>query len=106
MKLYVGNLSFFTSEETLTEVFEEFGEVRDCYIPQDVERGGSRGFGFITMDPEAANEAIDALNGCELDGRPISVNEAMAKRKNPREYDGNDGDDWYNEKAEADDFEA
>eukprot|EP00428_Durinskia_dybowskii_P024563 CAMPEP_0170232902 /NCGR_PEP_ID=MMETSP0116_2-20130129/16193_1 /TAXON_ID=400756 /ORGANISM="Durinskia baltica, Strain CSIRO CS-38" /LENGTH=363 /DNA_ID=CAMNT_0010483689 /DNA_START=119 /DNA_END=1210 /DNA_ORIENTATION=+ len=97
-KLYVGNLAFFTSEETLTEVFEEFGQVYDCYIPQDPERGGSRGFGFITMEEAAAIEAIDALDGCELEGRIIAVNEAQIRRKNSREYqknrdDNNDDDE-------------
>lgn len=53
----------------------------DCYIPEDPERGGSRGFGFITMDPDAANEAIDSLDGIELDGRMIAVNEARSKRE-------------------------
>ena len=80
-KLYVGNLSFYTNEDTLAEVFEEFGDVYDCYIPEDPERGGSRGFGFITMDPDAANEAIDSLDGIELDGRMIAVNEARSKRE-------------------------
>jgi len=97
-KLYVGNLAFFTNEETLTEVFEEFGQVYDCYIPQDSERGGSRGFGFITMEDDAAIEAIDALDGCELDGRIIAVNEAQLRRKNakefPRNRDGNNNEDF------------
>lgn len=85
-KLYVGNLSFDTNEETLVEVFEEFGDVYDCYIPQDQERGGSRGFGFITMDADASNEAVDALDGCELDGRIIAVNPAKTKGA-PRKFD-------------------
>ena len=69
----------------------------DCYIPQDTERGGSRGFGFITMEESAALEAIDALDGCELEGRIIAVNEAQIRRKNSKEFqkdrDDNDGDD-------------
>jgi len=97
-KLYVGNLSFYTTEETLTEVFEEFGEVFDCYIPEDPDRGTSRGFGFITMDAEAGNEAIEALDGCELDGRIIGVNEAQAKRKTKFDYE--------NQQNEDDGFEA
>lgn len=91
-KLYVGNLAFFTNEETLTEVFEEFGQVYDCYIPHDTERGGSRGFGFITMEEDAAMAAIDALDGCELEGRIIAVNEAQIKRKDPKEYQKNNDD--------------
>lgn len=69
--------------------------MHDCYIPQDVERGTSRGFGFVTMDEDAANEAVEALNGCELDGRIIAVNEAQAKRKQRREYQGDDSDDFH-----------
>lgn len=79
MKLYVGNLSFYTTGETLTDVFQEFGSVYDCYIPFDVNNGNSRGFGFITMDKEAAESAVDSLDGIELDGRIISVNEARAR---------------------------
>jgi RNA recognition motif-containing protein len=82
VKLFVGNLSFFTTSETLIEVFEEFGSVYDCYIPMDTANGNSRGFGFVTMYKDAAQPAIDALDGCELDGRPITVNEA--KPRTPR----------------------
>lgn len=92
-KLYVGNLSFYTTEETLTEVFEEFGEVFDCYIPEDPDRGSSRGFGFVTMSTEAGTEAVEALDGCELDGRIISVNEAQAKRKTSNDYNKGDNDE-------------
>jgi len=95
-KLYVGNLSFYTTEETLTEVFEEFGEVFDCYIPEDPDRGSSRGFGFVTMSTEAGTEAVEALDGCELDGRIISVNEAQAKRKTSNDYNqGNNDEDSF-----------
>ena len=78
------------------EVFEEFGPVHDCYIPEDAERGGSRGFGFVTMDADAATEAVDALDGCELDGRIIAVNEAQAKRRTRGDYekDSEEGDDF------------
>ena len=79
IKLFVGNLSFFTQGETLEEVFEEFGTVVDCYIPTDMNNGNSRGFGFVTMEKDAAYAAIDALDGCELDGRMISVNEAKPR---------------------------
>lgn len=78
-KLYVGNLSFYTVVETLTELFEEFGSVIDCYLPEDPATGGSRGFGFVTMEKDAAGGAIDELDGCELDGRIIRVNEAQPK---------------------------
>jgi RNA recognition motif-containing protein len=85
-KLYIGNLSFYTTEDTLLEVFSEFGKVHDAYIPQDNDRGGSRGFGFVTMDSDAALNAIDGLDGCEIDDRIIAVNEAQMKRKNSAVY--------------------
>lgn len=82
-KLYVGNLSFYTVAETMREIFEEFGTVHDCYLPEDPSTGGgSRGFGFVTMDKEAAQAAIEELDGCEVDGRIIRVNEAQPKRTN------------------------
>lgn len=89
-KLFVGNLSFYTIEETLIQLFEEFGEVYDCYLPKDQARGGnlSRGFGFVTMSPDAAQNAIRELDGCEIDGRNIQVNEAMAKT--PRKFSDNE----------------
>lgn len=80
MKLYVGNLSFYTIPETLTQLFEEFGTVHDCYLPEDPASGGSRGFGFVTMDKDDGLQAIQELDGCEIDGRIIRVNEAQPKR--------------------------
>lgn len=86
----MGNLSFYTYDETLEEVFEEFGRVIDCYIPKDVNSGNSRGFGFVTMESDAANEAIAALDGCELDGRIISANEARKRSPKPQSFDDED----------------
>jgi RNA recognition motif-containing protein len=83
----VGNLSFYTTADMLMEVFEEFGEVRDCYIPEDPVNGNSRGFGFITMDKDAAASSIDSLDGCELDGRIINVNEAKPRAAKKYESD-------------------
>ncbi|GKY98873.1 hypothetical protein MPSEU_000843200 [Mayamaea pseudoterrestris] len=82
-KLFVGNLSFYTIEETLVELFEEFGEVVDCYLPKDMDRGGntSRGFGFVTMARDSALTAMSELDGCEIDGRNIQINEAQAKAR-------------------------
>ena len=80
-KLYIGNLSFYTVAETLKEIFEEFGAVFDCYLPEDPGTGGTRGFGFITMGKEDAMNAISELDGCEVDGRVIRVNEAKPKGK-------------------------
>lgn len=79
-KIYIGNLSFDTISETIESLFGEFGEVLDCYLPRDLETGSSRGFGFVSMAPEAADAAIYELDGCEVDGRVIRVNEAMDKK--------------------------
>jgi RNA recognition motif-containing protein len=80
-KLYIGNLSFYTVAETLQDIFGEFGEVLDCYLPEDAATGGSRGFGFVTMGRDDALRAIAELDGCEVDGRVIRVNEAQAKTR-------------------------
>jgi RNA recognition motif-containing protein len=76
-RLYVGNLSFSTSSDTLRSAFAEFGEVTDVHIVTDRESGQPRGFGFVTMGTnEAAQAAISKMNGSVLDGRPLRVNEA------------------------------
>lgn len=80
MKLYVGNLSFYTIPETLVEAFSEFGTVHDCYLPEDPSTGSKRGFAFVTMDKKDALRAVSELDGCEIDGRIIRVNEAQPKR--------------------------
>lgn len=76
MKLYVGNLSFDTTENDLSALFEEVGEVESVRIITDRETGRSRGFGFVEMDDEAGTKAISQLNGTELAGRALTVNEA------------------------------
>lgn len=81
VKLYVGNLSFDTTPDTLEEVFSEFGEIYDVFIPTDPATGGSRGFGFVTMDKNGGYDAIDTLSGSEIDGRAIKLNEAQPKNK-------------------------
>jgi cold-inducible RNA-binding protein len=81
-KLYVGNLSYQTTEETLREVFEEDGRtVQSVAIILDRETGRSRGFGFVEMgSPADAEAAISALDGRDVDGRRIRVNEARERR--------------------------
>jgi RNA recognition motif-containing protein len=80
MKLYVGNISFDTSEDALRNAFGEHGEVEEVAVITDRDTGRPRGFAFVTMrDDSAARNAIDALNGKELDGRSLNVNEARAK---------------------------
>lgn len=76
-KLFVGGLSWNTTDEGLRQVFEQFGNVDDVRIITDRETGRSRGFGFVTFsDAESAMNSISELDGSELDGRTIKVNEA------------------------------
>ena len=80
MKIYVGNLSFQTGEDTLRELFSQHGEVEEIVIITDRETGRSRGFAFVTMpDSGQANAAIEATNGTEFDGRSLNVNEARPR---------------------------
>jgi len=80
MKIYVGNLSFNTDGEALRAAFSAFGEVSTADVVMDRETGKSRGFGFVEMPTQAAAEAaIKGLNGKELDGRALNVNEARPK---------------------------
>ena len=81
-KLYVGNLSFNTSAGDLQQIFGESGTVLSANIIDDRETGRSRGFGFVEMSStEEANAAIAALNGKEVDGRALKVNEAKAQER-------------------------
>ena len=79
-KIYVGNLSFNTSDEGLEDAFSQFGTVLSARVVYDRETNRSRGFGFVEMeDEEAADAAISALNDKELDGRNLRVNEARER---------------------------
>ncbi|MBK9258519.1 MAG: RNA-binding protein [Polyangiaceae bacterium] len=79
-RLYVGNLSFSTTQASIETAFAVAGEVREVAMPTDRETGQPRGFAFVTMGNEqAANSAIAQLNGCMLDGRAIKVNEAQER---------------------------
>ncbi len=79
-RLYVGNLNFGTTPETLTAAFAAVGEVREVAMPTDRETGQPRGFAFVTMgNAQQANEAISRLNGMMLEGRPLRVNEAQER---------------------------
>lgn len=79
VKLYVGNLSFDTNEEQVRDLFEKYGAVSDCFLPSDRESGRPRGFAFVTMPAKEAEEACDKVNGLEVDGRTLRVNEAQPK---------------------------
>ena len=79
-KLYVGNMSFKTSEADLRDAFGKFGAVTDVYIATDRETGRPRGFAFVTMGTaDEAKVAIEKMNGLDLDGRQLTVNEAKPK---------------------------
>ncbi len=81
--IYVGNLSFKTSEDQLLELFSEFGEVTSAKIITDRETGRSRGFGFVEMDDDAqADEAIQELNEADFMDRALVVNKARPKSDN------------------------
>ena len=79
LKIYVGNTNFDTTEDSLRSAFSQYGEVEDVAVITDRETGRPRGFAFITMPDDAARKAIDGLNGQDLDGRTLNVNEARAK---------------------------
>lgn len=80
MNLYVGNLNFDTTEDALRQAFSAHGNVTSARIITDRDTGNSRGFGFVEMDDSAdAQSAMAALNGQELDGRTLTVNEARPR---------------------------
>ena len=83
MKLYVGNLPFSLGEDELKKLFGEYGEVTDATIIIDRLTGKPRGFAFVTMGSDSGGQqAIQSLNGKEIEGRPLTVNEARPQRSN------------------------
>ncbi|HME87723.1 MAG TPA: RNA-binding protein [Chthoniobacterales bacterium] len=85
MKLYVGNLSFETTENDLQDLFEQHGTVNEVHLMMDRMTGKSRGFAFVTMNDNAqAGAAMTALNGHDLNGRALKVNEARPREDRPR----------------------
>jgi cold-inducible RNA-binding protein len=90
MKLYVGNLSFETTENVLQDLLEQHGKVAEVALMMDRMTGKSRGFAFVTMnDATEAAAAMAALNGKEIAGRTLSVNEARPREERPRPSGGN-----------------
>lgn len=86
-KLYVGNLSYGTTNESLETLFASFGTVRSAQVIQDRDTGRSKGFGFVEMaDDNDAQAAIRSLHESEHDGRRLTVNEARPRE--PRQFDG------------------
>ncbi len=84
--LYVGNLPFSITEDELSTIFADFGEVISTKIVLDRETGRSRGFGFVEMDEDGASQAQDALDGAEVSGRYLKVN--PARPREPRQGGG------------------
>lgn len=87
MNIYVGNLDYKVDEQTLENLFSEFGAVSSAKIISDKYNGRSKGFGFVTMDDDAeARKAIEELNGSTVGSREIVVNEARPKRNDFNRY--------------------
>ncbi len=78
--LYVGNLPWATTEEELAEAFSAYAEVKGCRIITDRETGRSRGFGFVEVEDKDVERVIEAMNGSQLRGREIVVNEARPRQ--------------------------
>ncbi|KVH99542.1 Nucleotide-binding, alpha-beta plait, partial [Cynara cardunculus var. scolymus] len=93
-RCFIGNLSWSTSDRDLKEAFKKFDHLVDAKVVVDRSSGRSRGFGFVTFDDEKAMEdAIEAMNGIDLDGRPISVDKAQPNQGGGRDRDsGRDRD--------------
>ena len=97
-RIYVGNLSYQTTESDITTLFEQAGEVESASIITDRDTGRSKGFAFVEMGGDAADKAITQFNGTELNGRALTVNEARPReerssnggsRNNGRGHNGN-----------------
>jgi len=85
--IYVGNLPFSATETDIRSMFEQFGTVHSAKVITDRETGRSRGFGFVEMDDNEAQEAIEATDGKDMDGRPLKVNEARPRApRQPRRW--------------------
>jgi RNA recognition motif-containing protein len=95
MSIYVGNLNYEVSQEDLSEVFSEYGQVKRVHLPTDRETGRKRGFGFVEMETEAEEDkAIETLDGAEWMGREIKVNKARP-RENRNSFGGGGGRDRF-----------
>ena len=88
MEIYVGNLPWSASEQEIADAFSQHGTVEKATIIVDRESGRSKGFGFVSLnDNELANAAIEGLNGCDLGGRSLKVNEARPREERPPRRD-------------------
>ena len=89
--IYVGGLPYAVNDDQLEEVFSEYGPVQSARVITDRMTGQSRGFGFVEMDEEDAVKAISALNGSQLGGRTLTVNEARPRERRSGGYGGGGG---------------
>jgi cold-inducible RNA-binding protein len=90
-RIFVGNLSYQTTESDLTTLFEQAGEVESASIITDRDSGRSKGFAFVEMGNEAADKAISQFNGAELNGRALTVNEARPREERSNSRGANSG---------------
>lgn len=91
--LFIGSLAYATTDDSLRAFFEQIGPVASAKVIMDRDSGRSKGFGFVEFEDDANNQkAIDQLNGQELDGRPITVNEARPREERPRRDFGGGND--------------
>jgi len=84
--IYVGNLNYDTTEEAVRGLFEQYGQVDSVKLITDRDTGRPRGFGFVEMESEGATQAIAELNGRDLDGRALKVNEAKPRAPRPNRW--------------------
>jgi RNA recognition motif-containing protein len=85
--IYVGNLPFSATETDVRDMFEQYGTVHSAKVITDRETGRSRGFGFVEMDDNEAQAAIEGTDGKDMDGRPLKVNEARPREpRQPRRW--------------------
>jgi RNA recognition motif-containing protein len=94
MNIYVGNLPYTTQESDITEMFQQYGEVYSVKLIKDFDTGKLKGFGFVEMEQNGGNEAINGLNDKEFGDRKIIVNEA--KQRKERDSRGGGGGNRYN----------
>ena len=93
-KIYVGNLPWSCGDSELEQLFSSFGAVHSASVVNDRETGRSRGFGFVEMDEDDATKAISDLDGRDMDGRNLRVNEAQEKRRGGGGGGGGGGGRW------------
>lgn len=91
MNIFIAGLNFSVTDEGLTELFQEYGEITSAKVITDRQTGRSKGYGFVEMDDEAATKAINELNGIEHEGRTLAVSEAKPREPRQERPYGNRG---------------